>query len=408
VRTIAKDRRATFAFMLGVGPERDGATLSARRLHSLGAEELLRRARLDLASLNRITDEVEARDLVARNLVFHHYWAAARAIDDDRLYPVMSRSPGYGPCAVFGEREALAWSLPAYALTDPLVARELLLRILEVHSDRPGNLKRYVDGGILDAGFSLGRACEYALAIDAYIDVTRDAGFADEPLVQQVLREMEDIVYGRLHAEIFLGSTEVLPGGERADYPYCAYDNVLVWRFCRTLERQRRAEKGEPRSRLANGEEEIEAAFWQRFTTDVDGLTVIAYSSDLKGHAAVYDDPAGSLRLLPHFGFCPADDPIWTNTMELLHSRAYPLWLGAGRRPGFASRSEPRVARFSALCADLLTSRRPAALDVLRALDLPGGVACGGWDPATGGAASEPYAASEAGFLVWALFAGKP
>jgi uncharacterized protein len=407
-RIVAAGRRAMFSFLLGVGQERDGARAAASRLAALGADELIRRARLDLASLNRATDESIARDIVARNLVFHHYWSAARAVDDDRIYPVMSRSREHGECAVYGEREALAWSLPAFALTDSLVARELLLRMLEVQSDRPGNLRRYIDGGVLDAGFSLGRACDYILGAERYMDLARDGAFADEPLVQQVFREIEELAWSRLHQEVFLGSTEVLPSGETADYPYCAFDNVLLWKICNVIERFRSGEPGEPRSRLVNGAEEIEAAFWQRFATEVDGLPVIACTIDLRGHAAVYDDPAGSLRMLPYLGFCSAEDPIWMNTMELLHSRAYPLYHDAGRYAGFAGRSRPGVARFAMLCADLLTSRRDAAIDRLKSLDLPGGVACDAWDPSTGSVASGPWAAALAGFLVWAMLAGAP
>lgn len=395
------------SFVFGVAPEGDGAVSAARRLAEVGAEELLRRARLDLASLNRATDEVAARDVAARNLVFHHYSAAARAIDDDRLYPVMSRSPDHGACAVFGETEALFWSLPAYALTDPLIARELLLRILEVYSDRPGNLRRYIEGGILDSGYSLARSLQYGLAIEGYVDITRDEQFAGEPLPQQVLREIDEAVWGRLHPEVFLAATNITAGGEAADFPYSAWDNALLWRFSRVIDRLVEPDEGRPKPRFARSDAELEAAFWQRFPTDVDGLTVIGYTTDLDGRTAVYDDPCGSLRLLPYLGFCGTDDPIWSNTMELLHSTAYPLHLG-GSSPGFAGRSRPAEASFAVLCSDLLCPWRSRAVEILRGLDLPGGVACGTWDPVTGRAVSQPWAAAEAGFLVWALLTGGP
>jgi uncharacterized protein len=406
-RRLGPGKKAMFSFTLGVAQERDGAVAAAGRLAMLGADELVRRARLDLASLNRATDDSIARDLVARNLVFHHYWAAGRAVDDDRLYPLLSRSPEHGSCAVFAERESLAWSLPAYAITDSMVAREILMRVLELYSDRPGNFQRYIDGAVLDSGYSLGRSCEYVLAIESYIDQARDGAFADEPLVQQVFREIEELAWSRVHQDTFLASTEILSGGEPADYPWCAFDNVLLWKASRVLERFRRPDPGEARPRLANAAAEIEAAFWQRFVTEVNGLPVIGYTTDLRGHAAIYDDPSGSLRLLPWLGFCAADDPIWVNTMELLHSPEYPLWLGGHRHPGLAGRSRPGAGRFSALCADLLTGRRAEAIDRLRSLDLPGGVACTSWNPESGRMASGPWAACEAGLLVWAMLAGE-
>jgi hypothetical protein len=409
-RRLKAASRTSITFVLGVAPERDGALATAARLSEFGGEDLVRRARLDLASLNRGTDDAVAREIVARNLAFHHYYGAVRALDDDRLYPVQSRAPGFGACAAFGEREALAWSLPAYTLTDPTVGRELLMRALEVWSDRAGLMRRYLDGGVMDSAFSLGRLCDWALALERYVDMTRDESLAGEPLVQQVLHELDDVLWNRLHPEVFLCSTDALPGGETADHPWCAFDNVLAWRACSALQRFWQVEpppepgqRAEVGPRMRHGDEEIQAAFWQRFTTEVEGLQVIACTTDLRGNAAVYDDPAGSLRLLPWLGFCAADDPIWSNTMELLHSASYPLWHGRAPHPGLAGRSRPAEASFAALCSDLLGPRRGAALEVLRTLDLPGDVACATFDPATGRVASGPWAAAQAGYLAWAL-----
>ena len=35
------------------------------------------------------------------------------------------------------------------------------------------------------------------------------------------------------------------------------------------------------------------------------------WSTDLEGHYDIYDEPPGSLQLLPHYGFCAMDDPVW-------------------------------------------------------------------------------------------------
>ena len=134
-------------------------------------------------------------------------------------------------------------------------------------------------------------------------------------------------------------------------------------------------------------------------------MRVIGYASDLRGNVAIYDDPAGSLRLLPHLGFCAQDDPIWSNTMELLHSRVYPLWHGERAFPGLAGRSRPGLASLAGLCSDLLTARRDAALRTLRGLRLDGGFAAEAYDPDTGHGAAGPFSASVAGFLAWTLMA---
>ncbi|MCI0436412.1 MAG: hypothetical protein L0271_22665, partial [Gemmatimonadetes bacterium] len=398
---IGPGRRSSAALYAGVAQDRDGAFAAGAWLERLGAAELIRLGRLELARIAR-SAEGPLRDLAGRNLAFHHYNSVARAIDDERMYPVLSRSPAHGACAVFSERAALAWSLPAHNLTDPMLARELYIRILEQYSDRPGRVHRYLDGAALTRGFSLANLCEYVLALERYVDTTRDDSLLEDALVSQVLREVDEAVYSRLHPEIFLAETEVLASGDRSDYPYASFDNVLMWRLCRALSKLG-PPASQPRFRMAGGEEEAAAAFWQRCAADVDGLHVIAGSTDTKGGVAVYDDPAGSLRLLPFLEFCDEEDPIWANTMDLLHSRRYPLWHGAAPHPGLARRSRPGEASFAALCADLLGPYRERAVATLQGLDLPAGIACETWDPATGKAASGPWAAGEAGFLVWAI-----
>jgi hypothetical protein len=408
-RTIAvrPGRRSGAAFFVGAAPERDGALATASYLAGRGAFDLIRLARLDLARIARGGRETPVLAMLNRNLIFSHYCGVGRAIDDDRVYPIASRIPLHGETAVFDETQALYWTLPAITRVDPYLGREVLIRAFEGFSDRPGLRQRYVDGGILAPGFSLAQLCAYGLAVERFAQDTNDGTVVDEPLVQDVLRELDENLWSRLHPQVFLGSTEVLASGERADYPYVAWDNVLLWRFCRALGQLWRGDAGEPSARLLHAEEEIEAAFWQRCTAEIEGLPVIAYATDLEGQVAIYDDPAGSLRMLPFLGFCAEDDPIWSNTMDLLHSKSYPLHHGGSAYPGTAGRSAPSTPSLAMLCADLLTPRRDAALAVLRRLRLDGGVACRSYDAETGATASGPYDAALAGFLAWALDHGR-
>jgi hypothetical protein len=403
--TIPPGTRAPLAVYMGSAPEGYGAIATAASLARLGADELVRLARLDLTRLARTPDDARLLELLNRNLLFNHYCGVARAIDDDRLYTVLSRSPAHGPCAVFAERQALLWTLPALTLTDPLLAREALGRMFEQYSDRPGQRWRYIDGGMLAPGFMLDHLVAWALAVDRYVRETNDTAITDDPLVQDTLREIDEHVYSRLHPDVFLCETELMPSGEAADQPYVSYDNVLVWCFANAIERLWRSADKETPPRLDDAAEEISAAFWQRCTVDVDGLPVIGFSTDLLGNTAIYDDPAGSLRLLPCLGFCTEDDPIWSNTIELLHSARYPLWLAGRRFPGHSTRDEPAKPHLAALCADLLTHRRGEAVERLTALHLAGGIAARTFDPDTGRSADGPHAAAEAGFLAWTILA---
>ncbi|HEU5208863.1 MAG TPA: hypothetical protein VFU06_05575 [Longimicrobiales bacterium] len=392
--------RARLAVHIGVAPERDGALATAGRMARLGAQQLLRNARLELARLARRSDQVALSELLNRNLTFNYYCGVARGVDDDFIYPLASRSPLHGETAVVSEREALLWTLPALCETDPQLARELLLRIYELFSDRPGFHARYVNGAVLDPGLSVANLCAYGIAVDQYVATTEDATVLDEPTIQDGLRDIDELLFSRLHPEIFLARGEVLPDGAPADQPYVTWDNVLLWAFVRALDRIW-ALPDPPR--LQNAADELAGTIWSRCTVEVEGSNVLACSTDLERDAAIYDDPVGSLRLLPFLEFCEFDDPVWTDTMSLLRSRRYPLWHGERAFPGEASRRDPDHAVLAALCADLLADRSQDAQALIQRLRLPGGIACDAYDVDTGDAARGVHAAAAAGFLGWAL-----
>jgi hypothetical protein len=399
---VAPGRRAAVTFYLGVAAEREGALATAAAMRRLGAEPLLKDTRLELARLARKTPDATLGAILNRNLIFAYFFSVARGLDDERLYPVTTRSPLHPRCATFSERDALLWALPALLLADPPLVRELLLRCFEQYSHRPGEVVRYIDGSVREPGFALDHWCGYILAASAYVEATGDASLVEEMLVAEVLRELETGIYMRLHPEIFLAETELLPSGDPPDHPFATYGNALLHAAFRALVRLR-GEDSEEAKRSANAAEEVAAAIWRRCVADVEGLPVLACTTDLGESASIYDDPAGSLQLLPHYGFCDSSEPIWRNTVEFLRSPRYPLWLSNQKYPGLASRSAPTSASTAALCADLLGARRPEALDVLRHLTFAGGVAATHYDPATGAMAGAPHDAALAGFLAWSL-----
>jgi uncharacterized protein len=389
-------------FFVGAARERDGAAAAAGALRRTGAEHWLRQARLELSHVLRAGHDHRWSDLLNRNLIFNRYFGTARGIDDDRLYLLRSRSTRCPAPALFNEREALFWTLPALVLADPGIAREALFRALDVFSERSGEYLRYLDGGGFDPAFSLEQALLYAWAIDRYVSVAGDPTILEEPLVRQVILECDGAVFMRLHPEQLLAGTEVLPSGDAADHPFSTTGNVLLWWFCEALPRLL-PPNGEEPPRFAGAGAEVSAAVWQYCVTELHGSPVLASSVDLQGGSAVYDDPAFSLSLLPFLDFCPADDPIWTASMEFLRSAAYPLWR-EGAVPGLAARSDPTRARTAALCTDLLGPASADALDRLLRVRLPAGVAAAAWDPADGTAAEACHGAL-AGLLAWTLVA---
>ena len=400
--SVPAGRRSSVNVFIGAGRERDAAVMAARGLRRTGAEQWLRQTRLELSHILRAAQDHRWAELLNRNLLFNRFFAVGRSIDDDRLYLLRSRVTTSPAAALFSEREALLGTIPALILADPGVAREALFRALDVFSERSGELLRCIDGAPYDSGFNLDQLLLYVWCIFHYVDATGDSMVLDEPLVRQIVHETDISAFTRLHPQHMLAATELLPSGDVADYPYTTTGNALLCVFANLCARMPANHNGgDEKPRFAEAAREIEAAIWQHCVTDVSGNPVLVSSTNTEGDAAVYDDPALSLVLLPFFGFCPADDPVWRGAIEYLRSRRYPLWR-EGAVGGLARRSDPQHAAFSALCADLLGHAPEDALDRLLRVRLPSGVAAASYDPATGDAI-DPYHAALAGFLAWAL-----
>ena len=66
------------------------------------------------------------------------------------------------------------------------------------------------------------------------------------------------------------------------------------------------------------------AAIHEHCVKEKDGKKMFAWSVDLKGNWDIYDEPPGSLLLLPHYGFCSQDDEIWRHTTDVIRRKDYP------------------------------------------------------------------------------------
>ena len=56
---------------------------------------------------------------------------------------------------------------------------------------------------------------------------------------------------------------------------------------------------------------------------DAEGKPYFGWSIDLNGSHDVYDEPPGSLQLLPFFDFCSPTDEIYRNTVAMIRSPEY-------------------------------------------------------------------------------------
>ena len=181
--TVGRGERAQVAFYVAAAPERDGAESTAVVMRRRGWHELLSSTRDALQGLEQSTGTEALDRLLNRNLLFSYFYAVGRALDDAHYYVVRSRAPWNGRGITTRDWDALLWTLPAVQLADSSLARELLLRICELHGYAPGNGVHYLDGTLFEPGFTLEGAASYALAAERYVRDTGDDQIVEDPVL---------------------------------------------------------------------------------------------------------------------------------------------------------------------------------------------------------------------------------
>ena len=129
---------------------------------------------------------------------------------------------------------------------------------------------------------------------------------------------------------------------------------------------------------------------------------IFAWSVDLQGGWDVYDEPPGSLLLLPHFGFCGQDDPIWRHTAEVIRAKKYPYSFAGCPIAEIGCPHAPHPWVLS-IANSLLSGSRDSARTHLLRCKLDNGIACESVDEFTGESATGEAFATCAGFLAYAI-----
>lgn len=300
------------AFYLGVGPERDGACATMRVLRRRGWRVLLAATREALQQLEQTTGSEALDRLVNRNLLFAYFYAVGRGIDDAHYYLVRSRAPWHSLGVTVRDWEALMWTLAAVQLADTGLARELLVRVCELHGYAPGQGVHYLDGSLFEPGFSLEGAAAYPIAVDRYIRTADDDQIVEEPVVADTLYVANDDLVARRDERLALYRTEVGPSGDAVAHPYTLHGNAVVAAALdvlrRTLDEEAAREVEDPAA--------VRAAIRRHFTVDRGGKSQLAASIDLAGAQDQTDAPASSALWLPMYDAFDRDDSMLRRTVR--------------------------------------------------------------------------------------------
>jgi hypothetical protein len=304
--------RMDVAFYVAAGPERDGARATVNVMRRRGWNDLLTVTRAALQALEQSTGRESVDALINRNLLFAYFYGVGRALDDAHYYLVRSRAP-WSPLGVtVRDWEALCWTLPAVQLADTGLARELLLRICEVHGYAPGRGVHYLDGTLFEPGFTLEGAAAYAVAVDRYIRDAEDDRVVEEPAIADSLYGASDDIADRRDAMHPLYTTEVTPSGRPAALPFTLHANAMVASALEVLRRT----LDEETAKNVEDPAAVRAAIRRHFVTGQGAQESFAHAVDLRGEHVLDDEPESSALWLPFWDAIDRTDSVYRRTAK--------------------------------------------------------------------------------------------
>ncbi len=396
-RALAAGESVTLDLFFGLGYEEVGAATAAKELLRQCYDTLYSRTDAWLAEREKHIADPALNALLNTNLFFAFFFASGRTLDTEELCLVTSRSPRYYVSAAYWDRDSLLWAFPAVLMTDAPYAREILRYVFTRQSRNFGVHSRYIDGTVLEPGFELDELCAPVVALKRYVDATGDEEFAREPFVRSGLLQILRTLESKKHPALDLYETFLQPTDDMHRYPYLTYDNALVCFALRALAVLLDIPE------LAARAEATKAAVYAHCVKEKDGKRFFAWSVDASGAYDIYDEPPGSLQLLPFYGFCGPADTVWRNTVSMIRDESYELSFAGHPIAEIGCLHAPHPWVLS-VCNSLLSGHETEALTHLQRMHMDNGVACESVNEVTGACETGEAFATCAGFLAYSLF----
>ena len=387
----------TFTFYWGFGFEEVAAATSAKEMMRQGFTKEIENTLQWLESrICRFADK-SVENIYNTNLFFCIFFSTGHTLDTEELVLVTSRSPRYYVSAAYWDRDSLLWSFPAILDADPELARELLLYVFGRQRRNIGTHSRYIDGTVLEPGFELDELMAPILALERYIDKTKDREIIASHNIISGIRDILKKLETRRHPSVALYSTFLQPTDDEIVYPYLTYNNVLVWKALNALVKFSAEWSG-----LSLVAEDIRQSIQKHCIKTQNGKPFFSWSIDLEGNYDIYDEPPGSLQLLPYLGFCDQDDIAYKNTIEIIRSPeyAYSFYNCEFGEIGCPHAPHPWLL---SVANSLLSGRVEESLDFLRRAKMDNGIVCESIDENTGECATGEAFATCAGFVCHAI-----
>lgn len=391
-------------FWFGLGYDEVAAATSAKELFRQSFDHLLGRTKKWLEARARHAVDAALEDKLNRNLFFSYFFGSGKTLDTEEYVLVTSRSPRYYVSAAYWDRDSLLWSFPSILMMDEEIAEQMLRYVFTRQIRNVGVHSRFIDGTVLEPGFELDELCAPILALYRYVQKSGNRDYVRKSFVEEGVEYILKRLRTKRHSAVALYETFLLPTDDMRTYPYITYDNVLVWCALHEIAELYEGVWPEERLRLLIGEvASVREAILKNCVFEKDGRNIFAWSVDLAGNWDIYDEPPGSLLLLPHYGFCEPDDPVWQHTASVIRREDYPYSFAGCPIAEIGCPHAPHPWILS-LSNSMLSDRKEAAREHLLRCEMDNGFACESVDEYTGACRTGEAFATCAGFLAYALY----
>ncbi|MGF7184497.1 hypothetical protein GGQ84_000580 [Desulfitispora alkaliphila] len=400
-----------FDFIVGVNSEADGAAVAAVHIARRGfgwlkdsTESWLRSRSLkvDNSKLKGGT-KATLEPVLNRNLFFNYFYTTARTLDSGHIVLLTSRSKRYYVSGAYWARDAFLWSFPAILLVDQEWSRQVLETGFTRYGENGPFHSCYLNGQVLYPGFELDQLAAYFIALNQYIEAYGDLDLTEDWVVKGA-EALEKILWQHHNHELYLFSTFLDPSDDQVKHPYLTYSNVLVWKALSVLQKIYKANNNTVKVRHLDGVDRLlKKAIQQHCVIKGPGGQMYAWAVNGKGDYQIYDNPPGSLLLLPYYGFCSPKDKVYKNTLDWIYSKdnQYSYWEGSF--PGLGGIHAPYPWVMSH-CNGLLAGKIKEGLEFFSRAEMDGGYACETVDGEKGIVKTGGHMASCAGFVAYSIY----
>lgn len=393
--SITVGNTSEIIFYWGLGFEEVAAATSAKEMLRRGWDWEYERTVSWLNKRTSLMSTPKLTEIYNTNLFFCIFFSTGITMDTEELICATSRSTRYYVSAAYWDRDVLLWSFPAILDADQELAEEILHYIFGRQRKNIGVHSRYIDGTVLEPGFELDELLSPIIALESYVKKSNNTSILEDANVQKGICQILKTLDSMRHPKIWLYETFLQPTDDEIVHPYLTYNNVLVWCSLNAIADM----YPQKYSFLKEQAENVKQAIYEHCVfKDHEGKSYFGWSVDLNGEHNIYDEPPGSLQLLPYYGFCDSSDEIWIHTVDMIRSPEYEYSFANApiAEIGCAHAPYPWIL---SLCNSLLCGHAKQAFRELEIMEMDNGIACESVDPVLGTCTTGAAFATCAGFL---------